>query len=54
MPGYVLGNFFIYSVINAFTSGPGNILALNMVTNYGYKKGDRSIGGYLQDIMLCR
>ena len=39
MPGYVLGIFFIYSVINAFTPGPGNILALNTVTNYGYKKG---------------
>ncbi len=39
MPGYVLGNFFIYSVINAFTPGPGNILASNTVTNYGYKKG---------------
>ena len=39
MPGDVLGNFFIYSVINAFTPGPGNILALNTVTNYGYKKG---------------
>lgn len=39
MPGYVLGNFFIYSVINAFTPGLGNILALNTVTNYGYKKG---------------
>ncbi|MEY8237197.1 LysE family transporter [Lachnospiraceae bacterium 66-29] len=39
MPGYVLGNFFIYSVINAFTPGPGNILALNTVANYGYKKG---------------
>ena len=39
MPGYVLGNFFIYSVINAFTPGPGNILALNTVTNYVYKKG---------------
>ena len=39
MPGYVLGNFFIYSVINAFTPRPGNILALNTVTNYGYKKG---------------
>ncbi len=39
MPGYVIGNFFVYSVINAFTPGPGNILALNTVTNYGYKKG---------------
>lgn len=29
----------IYCVINAFTPGLGNILALNTVTNYGYKKG---------------
>lgn len=39
MPGYVIGNFFVYSAINAFTPGPGNILALNTVTNYGWKKG---------------
>lgn len=39
MPGYVIGNFFVYSVINAFTPGPGNILALNTVANYGWKKG---------------
>lgn len=39
MPGYVIGNFFVYSFINAFTPGPGNILALNTVTNYGWKKG---------------
>ena len=39
MPGYVIGNFFVYSMINAFTPGPGNILALNTVTNYGWKKG---------------
>lgn len=39
MPGYVIGNFFVYAVVNAFTPGPGNILALNTVTNYGYKKG---------------
>ncbi len=45
MPGYVLGNFFIYSVVNAFTPGPGNILALNTVTNYGYKKGRPLFGG---------
>ncbi len=37
MPCYVLGNFFIYSVINAFTPRPRNILALNTVMNYGYK-----------------
>lgn len=45
MPGYVLGNFFIYAVINAFTPGPGNILALNTVTNYGYKRGKPLFGG---------
>lgn len=39
MPVYVIGNFLIYCVINAFTPGPGNILALNTVTNYGWKKG---------------
>ena len=39
MQGYVIGNFFAYSIINAFTPGPGNILALNTVTNYGWKKG---------------
>ena len=39
MPLAVLGNFPIYCIINAFTPGPGNILALNTVTNYGYKKG---------------
>lgn len=39
MPRYVLVNFIIYALINAFTPGPGNILALNTVTNYGYRKG---------------
>ena len=39
MPMAVLSNFLIYCVINAFTPGPGNILALNTVTYYGYKKG---------------
>lgn len=41
MPMAVLSNFLIYCVINAFTPGPGNILALNTVTNYGYKKESR-------------
>lgn len=39
MPGYVISNFFIYAIINAITPGPGNILALNTVSNYGWKKG---------------
>lgn len=39
MPIYILSSFLLYCVINAFTPGPGNILALNTVTNYGWKKG---------------
>lgn len=35
----VLFSFVIYVIINAFTPGPGNILALNTVANYGWKKG---------------
>lgn len=39
MPAYVIGNFLVYCVINAFTPGPGNILALNIVNSYGWKRG---------------
>lgn len=39
MPASVLGHFLVYCVINAFTPGPGNILALNTVTNYGVARG---------------
>ncbi|MEB8092871.1 LysE family transporter [Mammaliicoccus lentus] len=35
----VLFSFVIYAIINAFTPGPGNILALNTMTNYGWKRG---------------
>ena len=53
MPAYVIGNFFVYSLINAFTPGPGNILALNTVTNYGYKKRTAFVPGNFCRI-LCR
>lgn len=57
MPGYVIGNFFVYSMINAFTPGPGNILALNTVTNYGWKKGTPLFlgifSGYYVVQMIC-
>lgn len=33
MPAYALVNFLIYCLVNSFTPGPGNILALNTVTN---------------------
>jgi len=39
MPGSVFVSFLLYCVVNAFTPGPGNILALNTVTNYGWRKG---------------
>jgi len=45
MPGYVLAIFFIYVFVNAFTPGPGNILALNTMTNYGWKKGRKLFFG---------
>jgi cysteine/O-acetylserine efflux protein len=35
----VLFSFVIYALINAFTPGPGNILAINTMTNYGWKRG---------------
>ena len=57
MPMAVLSNFLIYCVINAFTPGPGNILALNTVTNYGYKKGKTLFfgifAGYYVVQILC-
>ena len=57
MPGYVIGNFLVYSLINAFTPGPGNILALNTVTNYGWKKGSPlflgSFAGYYVVQLIC-
>ncbi|MFT4005685.1 MAG: LysE family transporter [Lacrimispora sp.] len=57
MPGYVLFNFIIYVLINAFTPGPGNILALNTVTNYGWKKGKSLFfgifAGYYGVQMIC-
>lgn len=57
MSAYVLGNFFIYVFVNAFTPGPGNILALNTVTNYGWKKGKPLFfgifAGYYAVQMLC-
>ena len=37
--------FLVYALINAFTPGPGNILALNTMTNYGWAKGKRLFFG---------
>lgn len=51
---YVLANFFVYASVNAFTPGPGNILALNTVTNYGWGKGKPLFLEYSRDTMLFR
>ena len=59
MPGYALGNFLIYVLLNTFTPGPGNILALNTATNYGWHKGRPLylgiFSGYLliQTLAIC-
>lgn len=39
MPISVLSAFLLYCAINAFTPGPGNLLALNTVTAYGWRNG---------------
>src|SRR5699024_10829851 len=46
-----------YALIKAYTPGPGNILALNTMMNYGWKKGKplycRIFVGYLFVQALC-
>jgi len=37
--------FLLYALVNAFTPGPGNILALNTVTNYGWIYGKKLFFG---------
>lgn len=57
MPAYVIGNFLLYCVINAFTPGPGNILALNTVNSYGWRRGRPLFlgifAGYYAVQMIC-
>lgn len=57
MTAYIMGNFILYCIINAFTPGPGNILALNTVSNYGWKKGKPLFfgifAGYYAVQMIC-
>nr|WP_283248136.1 LysE family transporter [Bacillus sp. FJAT-50079] len=39
MGAQILFSFVTYILISAFTPGPGNILAFNTMTNFGWKKG---------------
>jgi len=45
MGTHAIINFLVYAIVNAFTPGPGNILALNTVTNYGWRKGKKLFFG---------
>ncbi len=41
----VIAALSAYMIVNSFTPGPGNILTLTTMTNYGWKKGKQVIFG---------
>lgn len=45
MSAAVLGALISYMLINSFTPGPGNILTLNTMNRYGWKRGRRLFFG---------
>ena len=49
--------FLIYAIVNAFTPGPGNILALTTMTRYGWHRGKALFlgifSGYYSVQVLC-
>lgn len=45
MLGEILLSLLPYTLVTAFTPGPNNILALNTISNYGWKKGRPLIAG---------
>ena len=53
----ILGTLSCYMMISSFTPGPGNILAMNTTTRFGWKKGKNLIlgicCGYLLVQMIC-
>ena len=53
----VFGMMVCYMLISSFTPGPGNILSMNTMTQYGWKKGKILLGGiccgYLCVEFLC-
>lgn len=53
----ILGALSCYMIISSFTPGPGNILAMNTTTRFGWKKGKNLIlgicCGYLLVQMIC-
>ena len=53
----MLGTLSCYMIVSSFTPGPGNILAMNTTSRFGWKKGKHLIlgicCGYLSVQMLC-
>lgn len=53
----ILGTLSCYMIISSFTPGPGNILAMNTTTRFGWEKGKKLIlgicYGYLLVQMIC-
>lgn len=45
MPISVVSSLIVYMIVSSFTPGPGNILSLNTIIKYGWKKGKIVIGG---------
>ncbi|KAJ49067.1 threonine/homoserine/homoserine lactone efflux protein [Clostridium tetanomorphum] len=52
MPITVLWALIIYMLINSFTPGPGNILALNTMTKHGWEKGRKLFFGIWTGFLL--
>ncbi len=50
----VLWTLFCYMIISSFTPGPGNILAMNTTTNYGWKKSKNLIFGICCGYLLVQ
>lgn len=53
----ILLSFLPYTFVTAFTPGPNNILALNTISNHGWKKGGVVVAGigtgFLCVMVLC-
>lgn len=39
METHAIGAFLVYCIVNAFTPGPGNILALSTAASHGWRRG---------------
>ena len=49
----VFGTMLSYMTVSSFTPGPGNLLALNNTTQYGFSKSKKIITRHLLRLLLC-